>query len=296
MALSDFKATILVTGANGQLARELKVLSGQFPASRFLFASREELPIEDAGIVESFFEEHRIDYCINCAGYTAVDKAETEQDRAFLINGDAAGQLAKISYFHKARFIHISTDYVYDGSAAIPLKETDPTGPLNVYGASKLKGEIAVVRHNPSALIIRTSWIYSSFGSNFVKTMLRLFREKEEVSIVSDQYGCPTYAADLAEAIMRFVERMEEGTDFSGIVNYCNAGAVTWYEFAEKIKSITRSTCTLIPVPSASYKTAAVRPGYSVLDTTKIREWLQLTVPPWEESLQKCLTLLGDSH
>lgn len=293
MSSADFKVTILVTGANGQLANEIKTISAHYPTNQFLFTTKEDLPIENAGAVELFFEKNRIDYCINCAAYTAVDKAESEKEKAFLINADAAGNLANICNIHKAKLIHISTDYVYDGSSNIPLREENAVGPVNIYGSSKLKGEELALNKNPSTLIIRTSWVYSSFGNNFVKTMLRLFKERSEINVINDQLGSPTYAADLAEVIMKFVEEMKQGNDFSGIVNYCNAGITTWYEFAEEIKTLTNSNCTINPIPTSSYKTAAKRPLYSVLNTSKIKELLQIEIPSWKESLKKCIELLS---
>ncbi len=287
------RPTILVTGANGQLANEIKLLSNQFPSYRFLFTTKENLAIENTKVVTSFFTKRRIDYCINCAAYTAVDKAESEREKAFLINGNAVGQLASVCKAHQTRLIHISTDYVYDGSKNMALKEIDVVAPLNVYGWSKLNGEGLALSRNPDTLIIRTSWVYSSFGNNFVKTMLRLFKEKDEINVVADQYGSPTYAADLAEVIMLFIARMVEGQNFSGIVNYCNSGITTWYEFAEAIKHFVNSNCTIRPIPTASYKTAAKRPLYSVMDTSKIKELLDLDIPLWKNSLQKCLAEIG---
>lgn len=285
--------TILVTGANGQLANELKELSTDYPGFKFIFTSREDLPIEDEKSVESFFQDQSIHYCINCAAYTAVDKAESEKEKAFLINAEAVGNLATICKNHQARFIHISTDYVYDGTKGTPLKETDAVGPINVYGSSKLKGERLALNNNSSSLVIRTSWVYSSFGANFVKTMLRLFKEKEQLNVVSDQMGSPTYAADLADVIMQFVHKMESGQDFFGIYNYSNSGITNWYEFALAIKELNNSNCEILPTSSSTYKTPAKRPLYSVLDTTKVKEALQTDIPFWKDSLKKCLIKLA---
>ncbi len=279
---------ILVTGANGQLAKEIQEISTNYPY-KFLFASKEELPIDNSEAVQQFFEENQIDYCINCAAYTAVDKAETEQEKAFRINAFAVENLAEICHEHQTKLIHISTDYVYDGSEKKPLKETDPVAPPNVYGQSKLKGEELALLKSPSAVIIRTSWVYSSFGNNFVKTMLRLFREKEEINVVADQVGCPTYAGDLAAVIMRFVERVEASENHSGIVNFSNEGITNWYEFALAIKEFSNSGCKINPIPSSFYKTPAERPSYSVLDTSKIKEWLEMEIPFWKDSLLECL-------
>jgi len=293
MVSKNFRPAILVTGANGQLAKEIKPLADKFPQFRFFFTTKEELPIENKEALQLFFEKQQIDYCINCAAYTAVDKAESEKEKAFLINADAVGELANICKAHQTQFIHISTDYVYDGSKEIALKEENAVAPLNVYGWSKLKGEELALNKNPFSLIIRTSWVYSSFGNNFVKTMLRLFKEKEEINVVSDQFGSPTYAADLAEVIMKFINRMEQGESFSGIVNYCNEGITNWYEFAEAIKQFVNSNCKINPISSSSYVTAAKRPQYSVLDTSKIKAMLQIEIQEWKKSLNKCLKVLN---
>jgi dTDP-4-dehydrorhamnose reductase len=286
---ADYKTTILVTGANGQLGNELRQLSLKFPVYNFLFTSKTELAIENTESLNKFFEKQQINYCINCAAYTAVDKAESEKEKAFLINGDAAGFLASICSDHKAKLIHISTDYVYDGTSKRALKEDDAVAPLNVYGWSKLKGEELVLNHNASALIIRTSWVYSVFGNNFVKTMLRLFKEKDSINVVNDQYGCPTYAADLAAVVMKFIENTEDGNEYNGIVNYSNSGITTWFDFALAIKEFVNSPCKIFPVATSQYPTAARRPQYSVLDTSKIKNTLHIVIPSWKESLYKCL-------
>ena len=293
MASKNLTPAILVTGSNGQLGSEIKVLAKSFPTYNFLFTSREELAIQSREALQTFFEKNKIDYCINCAAYTAVDKAESEKEQAFLINADAVENLAIICSKYQTKLIHISTDYVYDGSVHVPLKEENAVGPVNVYGASKLKGEELALNNNPSVLIIRTSWVYSSFGNNFVKTMLRLFREKQEINVINDQIGSPTYAADLASVIMKFIEQIRQGETFSGIVNYSNAGVTTWYEFAKEIKSLVNSDCKINPIPTSSYPTPAKRPLYSVLDTSKIKNLLQLEIPSWQASLKKCIGILG---
>ena len=293
MSIGDFGKTILVTGANGQLGKEVRQIAVNFPSCDFLFTTRQELPINDSKALRNIFDQQQIHYCINCAAYTAVDKAEEEKDQAFLINGDAVGELASICSDHQTKLIHISTDYVYDGTRREPLKEEDAVAPLNIYGWSKLKGEELVLNHYPSALIIRTSWVYSSFGNNFVKTILRLCREKERLNVINDQFGSPTYAADLAGVIMKFIQAYEKAKDFSGIVNYCNSGTTSWFEFAVAIKSMTDSSCEILPIPGSQYKTAATRPSYSILDTSKIRNMLDIDIPQWNTSLEKCLHLLG---
>lgn len=288
--------TILVTGAGGQLASELKELSDQFESFDFLFADKLLLPIDDSDKVSAFFEKQQIDFCINCAAYTAVDKAEAESDLAFLVNGSAVGNLASVCKAHQTKLIHISTDYVYDGAVKEPLKETDAVAPLNVYGWSKLRGEELALSANPETLIIRTSWVYSSFGNNFVKTMMRLLIEKKELNIVADQIGCPTYAPDLAKVIMKFIEKTVEGNNFSGIVNYCNYGITSWYQFAQYIKELIGSNCNLYPILSESYKTAASRPLYSVLETTKVKSLLEIEIPFWKKSVSDCVELIIESR
>ena len=283
--------TILVTGANGQLGSEMQVISSAYPNYTFLFVTKNELSIDDTEAVKLYFDQHKIDFCVNCAAYTAVDKAETEIEKSLLINGTAVGNLAAICKTHSTQFIHISTDYVFDGTATSPYKENNAVSPINSYGATKLKGEELALQNNPASIIIRTSWVYSSFGNNFVKTMLRLMKDKEQISVVSDQVGCPTYAADLAGAIMQIISA-ENTAEHAGIYNYSNAGIINWHQFAMAIKEISGSKCLVNPIPSIQYPTPAKRPAYSVLDTSKIQENFKIQIPEWKDSLQKCLVLL----
>ncbi|MEP7165731.1 MAG: dTDP-4-dehydrorhamnose reductase [Ferruginibacter sp.] len=280
---------ILVTGANGQLGMEFRAIAKDHPAFNFLFASKDELLITDLASVESYFSQNKIDHCINCAAYTAVDKAESEKDIAFENNGTAVGNLAAVCKKKEASFIHISTDYVFNGESPEPYKETTETDPVNVYGASKLSGETEAIKNNPATIIIRTSWVYSSHGKNFVKTMLRLMCEKESISVVNDQVGCPTYANDLAVAIMKIIVKKDPQP---GIYNYSNKGVISWYEFALAIKEISKSKCVVDPVPSSQYPTPAKRPAYSVMDTTKIQQVFNIEIPFWKDSLEKCMALL----
>jgi dTDP-4-dehydrorhamnose reductase len=278
---------IIVTGAGGQLGRELQVLAASFPAFDFIFATRHELPIEDAGRVSAFFRETKPAFCINCAAYTAVDRAESEKESAFRINGDATGYLAAACRDTGARLIHISTDYVFDGSSATPLKENDPTDPINVYGASKLEGEKQALHTYPDGtLVIRTSWVYSEFGNNFVKTMIRLMTEKPAINVVDDQVGSPTYAADLAAAILHIITAPRF---VPGIYNYSNEGQISWYEFALAIRRLIHSNCKVDPIASANYPTPARRPHYSLLDKAHIKEVYDLTIPDWQTSLETCI-------
>ena len=283
--------TILVTGANGQLGSEMQVISSAYPNYTFLFVTKNELSIDDTEAVKLYFDQHKIDFCVNCAAYTAVDKAETEIEKALLINATAVGNLAAICKTHHTQFIHISTDYVFDGTATKPYKEDNAVSPVNSYGATKLKGEELALQNNPISIIIRTSWVYSSFGNNFVKTMLRLMKDKEQISVVSDQVGCPTYAADLAGAIMQIITT-DNAAEQAGIYNYSNAGIINWHQFAMAIKEISGSKCLVNPIPSIQYPTPAKRPAYSVLDTSKIQKNFNILIPEWKDSLQKCLALL----
>lgn len=286
------KKTILVTGANGQLGNEMRVASASYTSYNFLFVTKDDLPIDDMDAVKKYFTDHPIDYCVNCAAYTAVDKAETEPEKALLINATAVGNLAAVCKASNALFIHISTDYVFDGTATVPYTEDHPVAPVNTYGATKLKGEELAQQNNPGSIIIRTSWVYSSFGNNFVKTMLRLMKEREQLNVVSDQEGCPTYAADLANAIMQIITS-GKAFEHPGIYNYSNTGVINWYQFADSIKELSGSKCVVHPIPSSNYPTPAKRPSYSVMDTAKIQQIFNIVIPFWKDSLQKCLPLIG---
>ena len=280
------KAKIAVTGSDGQLGKELRSLAPSFPEFEFLFLSREQLPVQNKQQAEYFFEKNRVQFLINCAAYTAVDKAEAEKEIAFQINADAPGILAAACSKNNASFIHVSTDYVFDGSSAVPYKEDFSTNPQSVYGASKLKGEELAIENNPDSIIIRTAWVYSEFGKNFVKTMLQLMKDKEHISVVSDQVGSPTYAADLASAIMKIIQSKNWK---AGIYNFSNEGIISWYEFAVAIKEIAKLTCNINPIVSAQYPTPAKRPAYSVLDTTKIQQTYNINPPEWKKSLAVCI-------
>lgn len=290
------KKTILVTGSNGQLGSEIKALSPLYPAYIFLFVTKEDLSIDNNVSVTNFFATHTIHCCINCAAFTAVDKAETEPEKALLINATAVGFLAAICNLYQALFFHISTDYVFDGLSAAPYKEDHPVQPINMYGDSKLKGEELAVQNNPDAIIIRTSWVYSFYRNNFVKTMLRLMGEKESIKVVSDQQGCPTYAADLAEVILQITNFLQcspaslhELHLSSNIFHYSNAGITNWYQFALAIKELSGSKCEVNPIVTAAYPTPAKRPAWSVMDTSKIQDTFNISIPFWKNSLEKCM-------
>jgi dTDP-4-dehydrorhamnose reductase len=298
------KQKILVTGANGQLGNEVRQQAVSRPQYEFSFLSREDLPVHHAEPVRKFFKEHHPQFCINCAAYTAVDRAESEKELAFRVNGEAAGVLAAVSKEYNCRFIHISTDYVFDGTASVAYKEDSPTNPQSIYGASKAEGEKKALQFNADSIIIRTSWVYSEFGKNFVKTMLKLMNEKEEINVVNDQFGSPTYAADLAEVIMQIIGKLPtpsvaEGLPQakpdsqlptqSGIYHYSNEGVITWYDFALAIKELSGSKCKVNPIPTSQYPTPAKRPAYSVLDKTKIQETFGIELKNWMHSLETCI-------
>lgn len=282
----------MVTGANGQLGNELRELSAVYPEYKFYFAGRDVLDISEKNIVLDFFEKHKFGYCINCAAYTAVDKAESERALSFLVNATGPAILAEVSGITDTKLIHISTDYVYNGTDHHPLKEDSATGPVNVYGQSKLEGERLVCMENDESLVIRTSWVYSSYGKNFVKTMMRLLSEKDELNVVADQQGCPTYAADLADVIMAIIDADVGGSKLAGIYNYANSGVTTWYDFAVLIGELIDARCRINPVKSEAYPTPAVRPLYSVLDTSKIRAALDIEIPFWKDSVARCVERL----
>ena len=281
---------ILVTGANGQLGKEFRALERQYPQFEFLFVGHAELPIEDASAVKEFFELHLPTFCVNCAAYTAVDKAETEKEQAIRTNADAVENLAGACRNSNTLFIHISTDYVFDGTSSIPYTEESKTDPVNHYGLSKLKGEHLAIQKNPDSIIIRTSWVYSEYGNNFVKTMIRLMKERESINVVIDQVGSPTYAADLAEAIMNIIKNnIENPTVAKGVYHYSNEGSISWYEFAVAIKELIGSSCKVNPIPSNQYPTPARRPNYSLLNKSKIKSTYGLEIPHWKDSLVRCL-------
>jgi dTDP-4-dehydrorhamnose reductase len=287
--------SILVTGANGQLGKELKELAASFPQFHFIFLSREDLPVHHFELVRNTFKAYHPQFCINCAAYTNVDKAESEKDLAFQVNGEAVGVMAAISKTYGTKLIHISTDYVFDGTSGIPYKEDDPVNPVNTYGESKLMGEKEAMRFNPDTIIIRTSWVYSEFGKNFVKTMLKLMQERGEISVVNDQVGSPTYAADLAECIMKIIASsgLESIGWKKGIYHFSNDGVISWFNFAEAIKEISKSNCKINPISTLQYPTPARRPHYSVLDKTKIQQTFGVQLKNWKDSLAECLKKLG---
>lgn len=275
---------ILVTGASGQLGSELAVLSSEYPKYKWIFADREKITLNDLDLLSVQLNEINPDVILNCGAYTAVDKAETEKELAFTINYLAVALIAKYAKKNKVKLIHVSTDYVFDGSSSVALNEDAQTNPINIYGESKRAGEIACLKENADAIILRTSWVYSKFGNNFVKTMQRLMQERDAISVVNDQIGSPTYAADLAQAMVVIIE---SDNWIPGIYNYSNEGEISWFDFAEKIKEFGGYDCNITGIPSAAYPTPAKRPEFSLLDKKKIKSIYNLHIPNYKESLQK---------
>ncbi|MDD4107715.1 MAG: dTDP-4-dehydrorhamnose reductase [Prolixibacteraceae bacterium] len=282
---------ILITGAYGQLGSELKELSVKYPEWDFLFTDIDSLDITDEDkVLESVLAENP-GFIINCAAFTAVDKAETDEENAFRINALAPSFLSKAAKTVNAGFINISTDYVFNGEAFVPYTETDKEDPRSVYGRTKLEGERRSVKENPESVIIRTSWLYSSFGNNFVRTMLRLSAQNTSLKVVFDQIGTPTYAADLAGAVMSIVKTYESdrGKYIPGIYHYSNEGVASWYDFAMSIFEISGIPCQVVPVNSAEFPVIALRPPFSVLNKSKIKSKFGLEIPYWRDSLKICL-------
>ncbi len=282
---------ILVTGSNGQLGSEIKELSKDYPQLSFVYTDVEELDLTDKQAIFSFFEKGGFDVCINCAAYTAVDKAEEEEKLAELINGTAVGYLAEACSQYDALLVHISTDYVFDGTNFKPYVETDTPAPNSAYGRSKLQGEQQVLEKADKALIIRTSWLYSAFGNNFVKTMLRLGKERDELGVVVDQVGTPTAAADLAKAILEMIKDSGD-KPVKEIYHYSNEGVISWYDFAKAIMSDAGLNCKVNAIESKDFPAKANRPFYSVLNKTKIKTDFNLEVPYWLDSLKKTIKKL----
>jgi dTDP-4-dehydrorhamnose reductase len=282
---------IIVTGANGQLGSEFRSLSKTASGIEFIFLTRNEFSLQHSERIAQILDDQQPQYLINCAAYTAVDKAETESDVSFTANAIAPGIIAAECRARGVRFIHISTDYVFNGQSSRPYRESDPTDPVNFYGSGKREGEQRVQTADPEAIIIRTAWVYSIYGNNFVKTMLRLMKERESINVVNDQVGTPTYAADLAAAIIDIIVKDKwQG----GIYHYSNEGAISWYDFAVAIRDLSGLSCKVNPIPTTAYPTPAKRPHYSVLDKTKIRKTFQLPMIDWKTSLTKCIALLQE--
>ncbi|MBO4402571.1 MAG: dTDP-4-dehydrorhamnose reductase [Bacteroidales bacterium] len=280
-----------VLGADGQLGNELRCLSMQYLSHHFVFSDIKDVNICDYDSLKKHFETVSPDVVINCAAYTQVDKAESEAETAELVNHRAVELLADLSKEFAFFLFHISTDYVFDGCACQPYLESDTPSPLSVYGATKRRGEEAILQNAGRAVIIRTSWLYSSFGNNFVKTMLRLGQERPELRVVCDQIGSPTYAADLARVILQFLPHLQEIEEVM-LFHFTNEGVCSWYDFARAIVSRLPQTCKVTPIESKDYPSAARRPFYSVLNKRKIKSFLSIEIPHWEDGLSRCLEIL----
>ncbi|MFY0599582.1 MAG: dTDP-4-dehydrorhamnose reductase [Cyclobacteriaceae bacterium] len=280
---------ILITGSNGQLGSEFREIA-KTSNWEFIFTDYKELDITDKNQVTEFFKKHIPNYCINCAAYTAVDKAESEKELAYKINAIGSENLALGCKEVGATLIQISTDFVFDGSASSPLKEDQSTSPINYYGESKLEGELKISAILNEHIIIRTSWLYSTFGNNFVKTMLKLSETKDELNIIADQIGTPTYAKDLALAVEQIIK---EGSESFGVYHYSNEGVASWYDFTKATFEYGSASTKVNPIPTGQYPTPAARPAYSVMDKSKFKEAFSIEIPYWRESLKECIKQLS---
>ena len=284
--------TILVTGATGQLGRSIQSIAAEFPAFEMTFADRSVLDLADLDAIDAYLSAHRYEVIINCAAHTAVDKAESEAELADRINHLAVERLARAAQKQGAYLLHVSTDYVFDGCHYKPYEEDHPTDPVNRYGATKLLGEQAMCGTGVAGAIIRTSWVYSEFGNNFVKTMLRLGAERELLTVINDQVGTPTYAGDLARVILQLVQQQgAAGTEESGccVYHFSNEGACSWYDFAVEIFDLTGLPCQVKPIPTTEYPTPAKRPHFSLLSKQRIKAQLGTGIAHWKHSLKQCL-------
>ena len=285
---------ILVTGSNGQLGSEVKRLSSDYNYT-FFFTTKEQLDITNENALKEFINKHSIEVIINCAAYTNVDKAENNKREADLINRKAVKKLAKISKEKNIKLIHISTDYVFDGKNHKPYCEASAVNPTSVYGQSKRDGELEIQKINPyNSIIIRTSWVYSSYGSNFVKTILQLTKERDELGIIYDQVGTPTYANDLAKTILDIIPLIKNKK--VEIYNYTNEGVLSWYDFAKEIIRVAKIDCTINPIETFQYPLPAKRPHFSILNKSKIKKEFNIVIPYWKDSLDKCLKVLGEKN
>lgn len=293
--------TVLVTGAKGQLGSSIASLKGEYGQYKFIFTDREELDLSDADGITAYFDSTNIDVIINCAAYTAVDQAETDYDLADSLNHQAVATMAAIAKKTGITFIHVSTDYVFNGKGFRPYLESDLTDPQSVYGSTKLKGELAFTKANPKGCIIRTSWVYSEYGNNFVKTMLRLGKERDELGVIFDQVGTPTYAKDLAKAIMEMISSeqnrgiLESDNPEHKIYHFSNEGVCSWYDFAKTIFELSGVDCLVNPIETKQYPTPAARPHYSVMNKSKIKQNFNMSIPYWKNSLQVCVNSLEEN-
>ncbi|MGM9868356.1 MAG: dTDP-4-dehydrorhamnose reductase [Sodaliphilus sp.] len=281
------QTSILITGANGQLGNELRIALQAHPTLTPIFTDVKEMDITSQEEVDAFFNQHHPDFVVNCAAFTAVDAAEDQEDLCRRINADAVEILAKAAKRHQAKMIHVSTDYVFSGDACVPYSEDHPTSPRSVYGSTKLEGEQRLLASLPDAVIMRTAWLYSPFGKNFVKTMLTLGRTKDSLKVIFDQIGSPTYAKDLAEAILTVITAPQW---HAGIYHFSNEGVISWYDFTKAIHRLAGiTTCEVMPCTTDEYPTKAARPHYSVLNKSKFKSTFHTSIPYWEDSLKECI-------
>ena len=289
---------ILVTGKNGQLGKSIqKLIKNTEQTNKFIFVGREELDLSNESMITRYFKDNSFDIIINCAAYTQVDKAEEEQKLANQVNNLAVSQLAQIAKNQQAKLIHISTDYVFDGQNNKPYKETDKTNPINVYGKTKLAGEKAIQEILPTnATIIRVSWMYSEYGNNFVKTMLRIGKERDEINVINDQIGSPTYATDLAEVILQAIKykNLKKENQITQIYHYSNEGKISWYEFAKEIFKIAKVDCKVNPIVSEDYPALAKRPKISLMNKSKISHRFDIRIIELRKSLEACIKILKE--
>ena len=285
--------SIVVFGASGQLGHCINAVSKELHYPFIYFIQKDEANILDTENITAIFEKYQPLYCINCAAYTAVDKAEDHADDALLVNETGVEYLSRLCKIYNTKLIHISTDFVFGGNKACPLNELDETNPVNVYGITKLGGEKAVQSILTDFFIIRTSWLYSEFGNNFVKTMLKLGKEREVLNVIADQVGTPTYGMDLAYCIFSIIK---QSSTAYGVYHFSNEGVASWYDFAKAIFDITKINTQLTPVKTEEYVTKARRPSYSLLDKSKIKQCLNITIPYWRDSLELCINRLQNGH
>jgi len=280
---------ILITGSHGQLGNEMQQTAKRFPQFNYLYTDIEELDICDKAALDAFVKANAVNVIVNCAAYTAVDKAEDDVELCYKINADAVRNIGEIAAENNLKVVHVSTDYVFDGTNHIPYTEDQPVCPATVYGKSKLAGEQALLKTCKQAVILRTAWLYSSFGNNFVKTMMKLGTERDSLNVIFDQIGTPTYAADLADAIMRIISSKNF---VPGIYHFSDEGVCSWYDFTKSIHRLAGITCDVHPIETKDYPARTPRPHYSVLNKAKIKSTYSIVIPHWEESLERCIKIL----
>jgi dTDP-4-dehydrorhamnose reductase len=281
--------TILITGSHGQLGNEMQQAAVRFPAFRFIYTDVEDLDICDKNALDSFVKTNAVDIIVNCAAYTAVDKAEDDVELCYKINADAVRNIGEVAVTNQAKVVHVSTDYVFDGTNHVPYSEDQDVCPATVYGKSKLAGEQALLEVCPQSVILRTAWLYSSFGNNFVKTMMKLGEERDSLNVIFDQVGTPTYAADLADAILNL---LSHEIFVPGIYHFSDEGVCSWYDFTKTIHRIAGIVCDVRPIETKDYPARTPRPHYSVLNKAKIKATYGIAIPHWEESLERCIDIL----